>query len=131
MLDSPSFFQLGLGLVVHLSWAAHTTAFVQDWQRCLQATEVAGVQYEEHMVEAASMVMGTAEQLDSRTAQFLTDLYQLSGQLPALSDRLLVGPLELRVGERQFLTSHLGGVEQAQVHYSLCVERYRYASITG
>lgn len=77
------------------------------------------------------MVLGTIEQLNSCTAQVLANLYRLSRQLPALGDRLLVGPLELRVEGRQFLVSHPGGVEQVQARYSLCVERYRYASTTG
>lgn len=131
MLDFPSPFQPGPDLAVRLSWAAPTTAFVQDWQHRLQTAEVSGVQAGEHIVEAALMVLGTIEQLDSCTAQVLTDLYRLSGQLPALGDRLLVGPLELRVEERQFSVNRPGGIEQVQVRYCLCVEKYRYASTTS
>jgi len=74
------------------------------------------------------MVLSTIEHLDDYTDQVLTDLYRLSGQLPAPGDRLIVGPLVLRVEERQFSVSYSGGVEQGEVHYSLCVEKYRYAS---
>jgi hypothetical protein len=123
MLDSRSLFRLGPYLAVYLNWAAHTNAFVKELQRRLQTAEVAGTQAKEHMVEAASMVLGTIEQFDNCTAHVLTDLYRFSGQLPALGDRLLVGLLVLRVDERQFLANYPSGVEQVQVRYSLCVER--------
>lgn len=78
------------------------------------------------MVEAASMVLSTIEQLDDYTAQALTDLYRLSGQLPAPTDKFLIGPLELRVEERQFAVSRQGGSEQVEITYYFDIMRYRY-----
>ena len=68
MLDSQSSFQPSTDLVVVLTWAAHTTTFVQDWQRRLQAAETPGTHAEQHVLEAASMVLGTVEQLDTYAA---------------------------------------------------------------
>ncbi|MGI4759823.1 MAG: hypothetical protein ACRYF0_03890 [Janthinobacterium lividum] len=119
-------FYLAPDLAIHLIWSAHIASFTQEWRHRLQVAEVSCTQAEEHMIEAASMVLSTVEQLDERTAQVLTDLYRLSGQLPAPTDKLLVGPLELRVEERQFATSRQGGSEQVAVTYYLKIERYRY-----
>jgi hypothetical protein len=121
-----SSFHLALDLAIHLNWSAHTAIFTQEWQRRLQTTEVSGAQVEEHVVEAASIVLSTIEHLDDYTAHVLTDLYRLIGQLPAPTDKFLVGPLELRVEERQFAVSRQGGSEQVVVTYCLKIERYRY-----
>ncbi len=75
------------------------------------------------------MVLSTIEQLDDRTAQVLTDLYRLSGQVPAPMDKFLVGPLELRVEERQFAVSHQGSNEQVVITYCLDIVRYRYEAM--
>jgi hypothetical protein len=81
------------------------------------------------MVEAASMVLATVEYLDEYATQVLTDLYRLSGQLPAPTDKFLVGPLELRVEERQFAVSRQEGGEQVAVTYCLDIIRYRYEAV--
>ena len=126
MLDSKTRYQLAPNLELFLHWAAGTPAFAKEWQLCFQAAEQAATQVEEHIAEAVSVVLGTIEQLDDRTAQVLTDLYRLSGQLPAPIDKFLVGPLELRVEERQFAVGRRGGAEQVTVTYHLKIERYRY-----
>lgn len=72
------------------------------------------------------MVLSTIEHLDDYTAQVLTDLYRLSGQLPALGDRLLVGVLVLRVEERQFAVNRQADTEQVAVTYCIDIVRYRY-----
>jgi hypothetical protein len=112
-------FYLAPDLAIHLNWSAHTASFTQEWRHRLQVAEVSGAQAEEHVIEATSMVLSTVEQLDERTAQVLTDLYRLSGQLPAPTDKILVGPLELRVEGRQFEVGRSGGIEQVAVTYCL------------
>ena len=126
MLDYKTRYQLALNLELLLHWAAGTPAFVKEWQLRFQAAEQAATQVLEHIAEAASVVLGTIEQLDDRTVQVLTDLYRLSGQLPAPMDNFLVGPLELRVEGRQFAVGRRGGAEQMAVTYHLKIERYRY-----
>jgi hypothetical protein len=126
MLDSKTPYQLAPNLELFLHWAAGTPSFAKEWQLRFQAAEQAAKQVEEHIADAASVVLGTIERLDDRTAQVLTDLYCLSGQLPALMDKFLVGPLELRVEERQFAVGRRGGAEQVAVTYHLKIERYRY-----
>jgi len=126
MLDYKTRYQLALNLELLLHWAAGTPAFVKEWQLRFQAAEQAATQVEEHIAEAASVVLGTIEQLDDRTAQVLTDLYRLSGQLPAPMDKFLVGPLELRVEERQFAVGRRGGAEQVAITYHLNIVQYRY-----
>lgn len=78
------------------------------------------------MVEAAPMVLNTIEHLDDYTTQVLNGLYRLSGQLPAPTDKLLVGPLELRVDERQFAMSYQGSNKQLDITYYFDIVRYRY-----
>lgn len=121
-------FQLTLDTTISLHWSARTATFAQEWQHRLQTTEVSGVQAEEHVIEAASMVLSAVEQLDDHTAQVLTALYRLNGQLPAPTDKLLVGLLELRVDERQFEVSSQGDNEQVVITYRLDIVRYRYGS---
>lgn len=119
-------FYLAPDLAIHLNWSAHTAAFTQEWRHRLQVAEVSGTQAEEHVIEAASMVLATVEHLDDLTTQVLTDLYHLSGQLPAPKDKLLIGPLELRVEKRQFVVSHQEGIEQVAITYCIDIVRYRY-----
>ena len=126
MLSQQAVFPLTPNLTLTLGWAARTPAFVQEWQNRLQAAEQVSDQIGEHVVEATSMVLSTVEHLDERTAQVLTDLYRLSGQLPAPTDKLLVGPLELRVEERQFVVSHQKGIKQVAITYCIDIVRYRY-----
>ena len=80
-------------------------------------------------MEAASMVLSTVEQLDERTTQVLTDLYRLSGQLLAPTDKILFGPLELRVEGRRFEVGNSGGIEQAAVAYCLNIVRCCYETV--
>lgn len=72
------------------------------------------------------MVLNTVEHLDDYTTQVLNDLYRLSGQLPAPTDKLIVGPLELRVDERQFAMNYQGDTEQVDITYYFDTVRYRY-----
>jgi hypothetical protein len=126
MLNKATTFKLAPDLTIYLNWSASTAAFVQEWQHRLQLAEAQGGQVEEHLAEAASMVLSTVEQLHNYSAQVLADLYRVSGQLPALGDKLLIGPLELRIEERQFEVSHSGGIEQVAITYCFSIERYRY-----
>jgi hypothetical protein len=126
MLDQNITFQLAPDLTINLNWSARTAAFVQEWQHRFQIAQVPNTQVEEHLIEAASMVLSTIEQLEAFSAQVLADLYCVSGQLPALGDKLLIGPLELRIEERQFEVSHARGIEQVAITYCFGIERYRY-----
>lgn len=122
-------FYLAPALAIHLNWSASTATFTQEWLHRLQVAEVSSVQAEEYVAEAASIVLSAVEHLDEYTAQVLTDLYNLSGLLPAPKDKLLVGPLELRVEERQFAVSSHGGSEHVAITYYLKIERYRYEAV--
>lgn len=113
-------------LAINLKWSAGVATFTQERQHRIQVAEVSGAQAKEHMMESASMVLGAVEQLSERTAQILTDLYRFRGQLPVPTDKILVGPLELRVEGRQFEVGHSGGIEQVAVAYCLNIVRYRY-----
>lgn len=72
--------------------------------------------------------MSAVEQLDDNTMRILRHIYELSGQLPATTEKLFVGPLELRVEERQFAVSHQEGVKQLAITYHFDIVRYRYES---
>jgi len=122
-------FYLAPDLAIHLKWSAGVATFAQEWQRRLQAAEVSGAQTGEHLVEAASLVLSTVEHLDEYTARALADIHRFSGQLPAPMDKLLVGPLELRVEERQFAVGRQGGSEQVTVNYCFDIVRYRYEAM--
>lgn len=129
MLHQPSFFQPASAITVHLNWSTKTAAFVQEWQQRSHSLELPDAPSGDHLAEATSVVLGAVEQLDDHIAQALTDLYRVSGQLPTRGDKLLVGPLELRVEERQFEVTRLGGQEQVAVTYCLDIERYRYETL--
>jgi hypothetical protein len=129
MLPPPAFYLLTLNTNVHIHWSARAAVFVHEWQRRLQTATVSGPQAGDHVLEAASLVMSAVEQLDDHTAQVLRDIYRLSGQLPAVTERFFVGLLELRVEERHFVMSRQEGVEHLAITYYFDIVRYRYETI--
>lgn len=128
MLPPPAFYLLTLNTNVHIHWSARAAVFVHEWQCRLQTATVSGLQAGDHALEAASLVMSAVEQLDDNTMRILRHIYELSGQLPATTEKLFVGPLELRVEERQFAVSHQEGVKQLAITYHFDIVRYRYES---
>lgn len=126
MLHSDESWLLAPDLTLSVRWSSRVADFVQEWELRGRLAEEAPLKDLAYTALAASSVLGSVEQAPFYVTQALTDLYQVSGQLPAPGDIVLVEALELRVDERRITVSQDGGSRSITIAYALGIERYRY-----
>jgi len=122
---TPNPVPLAADLNLVVQWSARIADFIALWEQHL-AQAASG---KDHLLEAAITVLGDVEQRQDKTEAALTDVYRVSGLLPATGDEVLVGALVLRVDQRRFSTRSIAGVPLVTVVFQIGIERYQYETV--
>ena len=111
-------------LAIIVQWSDRVTDFVAKWEQHLDNSTPGP----DHLLYAAETVQSSIKQRQHRTEDTLADVYRVSGQLPATGDEVMIGALVMRVDQRDFVTTYIGGNPHVTIVFRMGIERYRYGA---